>query len=433
MKDRTTLIDGDRIRDRLVNLVRIPSITGDEEQAIRHIADWLSDGGAEVDYWYDGIGRLLMDPAYPGHEVERAWVPVVAGMIRGARPGPTVLLTGHVDVVPPGDYEQWSRDPYSGFVDGDRVYGRGASDMKSGIAAALEAFETFARGPRDFPGRVVLIAVPAEEDSGLGTLAAIRRGWTADAAIVTEPTCRDGYPEIIVAHAGAMSCLLEIPGAAAHASKRLKGESALEHYLAVHEVLRNAEAAVNANETHPLMQELQLPYATNVGLIRGGSWSSTVMDSLQVELRIGVTLNETTAEAKERFERALTEGLSHDRWLTEHPPRLHWRAAGFGSAETPSDHPLVDYLGDAGQVAFGERPHIAGAPYGCDMSAWVRIANTPTVLYGPGDIVQAHAADEWVSLTTTLKVTQALVRTTASLLELDPSALQLSGTRKASV
>ena len=425
MKDRTTLVDEDRLRERLVDLIRIPSVTGDEEAAIRRIADWLSDAGAEVDYWYDGIGKLVVDPAYPGHEVERAWVPVVAGMIRGTRPGPTVLLTGHVDVVPPGDYSQWQHEPYAGVIDGDRLYGRGASDMKSGLVAALEAFQAFANGPRSFAGRVVFVAVPAEEDSGLGTLAAIRRGWKADAAIITEPTCKNGRPEIIVAHAGAMSCILQINGRAAHASKRLQGENALDHYLAVHAVLRDAEQVLNASEDHPLMQGLKLPYATNVGLVNGGTWSSSVMDRLEVELRIGVALDETTAEAKARFERTLIEGLADNPWLAEHPPVVRWRAAGFGSAETRQDHPLVDALCDAGELVFGEAPTVSAAPYGCDMSAWVRVAGVPTVVYGPGDIEQAHAANEWVSLETTNQVTRTLVRATTALLEANPASLKL--------
>ncbi|HKJ08167.1 MAG TPA: ArgE/DapE family deacylase [Gammaproteobacteria bacterium] len=424
MKDRTTLIDSDRLRERLVDLVRIPSVTGEEELAIRHIANWLSDSGAEVDYWYDGIAKLLGDPDYPGHEVERGWVPVVAGLVRGPRHGPTILLTGHVDVVPPGDYEQWSADPFLGEVKGDRVYGRGASDMKSGLIAALEAFEAFARGPRDFPGRVVFVAVPAEEDSGLGTLAAIRRGWSADAAIIPEPTCSAGKPHIVLAHAGAMSCTLEVAGLAAHASTRLAGESALDHYFTIHQVLRQAEAQLNAAEENPLMRALELPYATNVGIVQGGTWSSSVMDRLQVELRVGVALGETTAEAKARFERSLMAGIADDPWLREHPPVIRWKAAGFGSADTPLDHPLVETLADAGELVFGERPATVGAPYGCDMAGWVRLAGTPTVLFGPGELSEAHAANESVALSTTDQVAQTLVRTTSALLDMDPAKLR---------
>jgi acetylornithine deacetylase len=423
-EQRTKRVDEDRLRERLVNLVRIPSITGDEEAAIRRIADWLSESGAEVDYWYDGLAKFVTDPAYPGHEVQRAWVPCVTGMVRGQRPGPTIVLTGHVDVVPPGDYAQWTHEPFAGAVDGDRLYGRGAADMKSGLVAVLEAFETFVRGSRDFAGRVVLVAVPAEEDSGLGTLAAIRRGWVADAAIVAEPTEKAGLPEIIVAHAGAMSARIEISGQSAHASRRLTGENALDHYLVVHQALREAETSLNESESHPLMRALKLPYATSVGTIHGGQWSSSVMEKLEVDVRIGVALSETTAEAKVRFERSLAGAVAGDPWLSRHPPVVHWQAAGFGSAATRGDHPLVAALIEAGAAEFRTEPAVAAAPYGCDMSAWVRVGNVPTVVYGPGDIERAHTTDEWVSLDTTARVARALVGATEYLLACDPEDLR---------
>lgn len=423
-QDRAGLIDTDRVRERLVDLVRIPSVTGDEEAGIRRIADWLNESGAEVDYWYDGIGELVTDPHYPGHEVQRAWVPVVAGVIRGTRPGPSVLLTGHVDVVPPGDYEQWSFEPYSGITRDDRVYGRGASDMKSGLISALEAFETFARGPRDFPGRVIFIAVPAEEDSGLGTLSAIRAGWKADACIVPEPTTQDGVTRLVTAHAGAMSCEIDILGMAAHASKRLTGESALDHYWHLHQSLREAERALNENETHPLMKALGLPYATNIGTIHGGTWSSSVMDKLTVEVRIGVALNETVQEAKARFERELQEAARSNAWLSQYPPVVRWKAAGFGSAQIPTDHPMVEAVAAAGKRVFGDKPPAQGAPYGCDMSAWVRLTNTPTLLYGPGEIDQAHATDEWASVSQTEKVARVLTEATENILALPVEELR---------
>lgn len=425
MRDRTTLIDSDRLRDRLVDVTRIPSVTGDEEAAIRRLADWLNDSGAEVDYWFDGIGKLVTDPAYAGHEVERAWVPVVAGLARGARPGPSILLTGHVDVVPPGDYDQWDHDPYIGLVEDGQVYGRGAADMKGGLIAALEAFEVFARGPRDFAGRVIFVAVPAEEDSGLGTLAAIRRGWTADVVVLPEPTVVDGAPQLVIAHAGAMSCTVDVHGRAAHASRRLEGESALDHYLTVHAAIREAERELNEPEAHPLLRDLALPYATNVGLAQGGSWSSTVMDLLQVELRVGVGLHETTDEAKARFETALRDKLADDPWLRDNPPTVRWRAAGFGSAQVPTDHPLVECMADAAEVVNGEPPALTAAPYGCDMAGWVRLAGAPAVLYGPGDIAQAHAANERVPLDTVERVARVLVRATTALMEHDPEALAL--------
>ncbi len=425
MPRRVTAVDADRIRERLVALIRIPSVTGEEDPAIHRIASWLQDADVEVDYWFDGITSLVRDRSYGGHEVDRAWVPVVAGVVRGDRPGPTVLLTGHVDVVPPGDYEQWNDDPFSGVVDGDRVIGRGAADMKSGVVAALEAFEAFVEGPRDFAGRVIFVAVPAEEDSGLGTLAAIRRGWTADVAILPEPTVREGAPQILIAHAGAISLTVTVPGQSVHASIRQQGESALSHFLEVHEAMRRDEAAVNEAETDPLMLALGLPYSTNIGIARGGEWSSTVMDHLEAKVRIGVPLNETVQEAQDRFTRAVLEAARGNPWLEEHPPTVKLDAAGFGSARVPDDHPAVTVLQAAGGRAFDHEPETAAAPYGCDMAGWVRLGNVPTVLYGPGDIAHAHAPDESVSLDRTIRVARALVEATEDLLEYSAEELAL--------
>ncbi|MCG5537235.1 M20 family metallopeptidase [Halorhodospira sp. 9622] len=417
MVRRTAYLDEARIHERLVSLIRIPSITGEEDGAVARIANWLQQYDAEIDYWNDGIASLQRDPRYPGHEVERAWAPVVVGVVRGDQPGPSVLLTGHVDVVPPGDYGLWQDEPFSGVTRGDRVFGCGASDMKAGLVAALAAFEAFAEGGRNFPGRVIFAAVPAEEDSGLGTLAAIRGNWRADACIIPEPTVQHGIPELVIAHAGAMSLRIRVPGKSAHASKRLQGESALDHFITLYQAMRADEQALNAAEQHPLMTVHPLPYATSVGVIRGGLWSSSVMDSLEAQVRVGVPLGMTIDEAEARFRHAIAEAIRDDPWLSRNPPEIRRLASGFGSAETDADHPLVRTLAECAEEEFRQEPRIAAAPYGCDMSGWVRLAGVPTVIYGPGDIDQAHAPNESVSLETSCRVARTLVRTTERLLE----------------
>lgn len=425
MARRSSLIDEDRIRDRLVALIRIPSITGVEDAGIGQIANWLQDSGAEVEYWNDGIAAIQRDPRYPGHEVERAWLPIVGGVIRGNKPGPSVLLTGHVDVVPPSNVDDWEYEPFSGVVTNDKVHGCGSSDMKSGLVAAMEAFLTFADGARDFAGRVIFLAVPAEEDSGLGTLAAIRRDWRGDVAIIPEPTAgADGTPELVIAQAGAMTITIEVPGRSAHASKRLTGESALEHFIPIFEAIQKDEQANNAGELPPLMKALGLPYPNSVGKINGGQWPSSVMESLTAEVRVGVGLHETVDEAFERFQRSIAEAIEDDAWLRDHPPVIRRKAWGFGSSQTPEDHPIVKAVASAGEHVFREAPRVVGAPFGCDMSAWVRHARVPTVIYGPGSIEMAHAPNEWVSLETTVQTTHVLVRAVEELLELDPTELR---------
>ncbi|WP_405226069.1 ArgE/DapE family deacylase [Lentisalinibacter sediminis] len=425
MARRTSFVDEDRIRDNLVSLIRIPSVTGEEDAAVSHIANWLQQFDAEIDYWNDGIAALQRDPRYPGHEVERAWAPVVVGVLRGEQPGPSVLLTGHVDVVPPGDYANWNDEPFSGVARGDRIHGCGASDMKAGLVAAMAVFEAFAESGRNFPGRIIFAAVPAEEDSGLGTLAAIRGGWDADACIIPEPTLgANGVPELVIAHAGAMSLKINVPGKSAHASKRLQGESALDHFMTIYEAMREDERKLNEAVEHPLMKVHPLPYATNVGTIHGGLWSSSVMDSLEAQVRVGVALGETIDEAEARFHDAIMNHIKDDPWLSQNPPRIRRLASGFGSAETKRDHPLVTALAESAEEEFRTTTPIAAAPYGCDMSGWVRHANVPTVVYGPGEIEQAHAPNESVSLEATCKVARTLVKTTERLLDMHVDELR---------
>jgi len=420
MSSFSSSIEPDRIRERLVDLVRYPSFDGAEENVVGRIAELLEGIGADVDLWHDDAVSLAGLDGYPGHEVPRATIPVVAGRLRGNRPGPAVLITGHVDVVPPGDRAQWSADPFSGTVEGDRLYGRGSCDMKSGLVAGLELLDVFAG--RDFPGQIVFVAVPAEEDSGVGTLSAIERGWRGDVAFLPEPSTREGKPTLVTAHAGAMGVSIFVPGRSAHASVRHTGECALEHYLGIHQALREDEKALNESESDPLLKDLTLPYATSVGRIAGGNFISAVMDGLLVELRMGVAVTETVTEAEVRIRRSVDRAAQADPWLKDNPPTVAITSHGFGSARTPVDHPLVKALQHAHEEVHGESVAARAAPYGCDMAGWVRRAGVPMVIYGPGNIELAHAPDESVSLGVCAQVTEALCLAIERLLENDAIA-----------
>jgi len=407
----------DRIVERLEALVRIPSLTGQEGDAVAYVAEQLRALGVDtLDHWSDAMHSLEEDPAYPGREVERDTVPVVAARVEGRHPGPTLVFNGHVDVVPVGDRRQWTFDPFGAEIRGDRLYGRGACDMKAGVVAALEVFEVFARN-RDFAGAIVLVAVPGEEDGGTGTLAALRRGWTGDACIIAEPTSGvDGPPGIVVAHGGALTYTVRVEGRSAHASKRLEGESAFEHFVALHEAMRRDEQTLNEGETDPVMRALGLPYPTSVGIISGGEWSASVMDQLEAEVRVGVAIDESVADADVRFRQALLDAARKRPWLRDHPPIIERTGAAFGSAAIDRDHALVEVVRAAALEEWGEA-ELAGAPYGCDMALWQDVGDVPTLVYGPGDARLAHAPDEWVSLDETAGVARVFVRAARRFLE----------------
>ena len=391
---RSPIIDSTRIRTELERLVAIPSVTGDEAAIQDYLASRLAAIGMEVARFESDPAELATDPAWPGSEVPRKTLSVVAGTLSGRRPGPRRLLIGHVDVVPAGDLRTWNKDPFSPTVLDGHLYGRGACDMKGGVTAILEAVTVVAEGDRDFAGEVVVVLVPSEEDGGGGALAAIRSGLTGDMAVVTEPT----RLEVVIAHAGAITFTLDVPGRAAHASTRTEGVSALDKLQLLAQALAADEEARNSAETDPLMTGIGLPYPTIIGKVAGGEWASTVLDRLVVEGRYGVKLGQTTEEAAEGLASALGAVWGADDFLRDFPLRLRITGGRFGSSRVAEDHPLPHSLAEAAAVVTGRRPPLVGVPYGADMRLFVDEGRTPCVMYGPGDVRHAHAANEKVAL-----------------------------------
>jgi acetylornithine deacetylase len=393
-----TIPGGDVSRDRILRdltaLVAVPSVTGGERPAQDLVASMLAGAGLAVERVETDPAELADDPAFPGTEVPHTELPVVAGRLRTGRPGPTLLLAGHVDVVPPGEPSSWSSPPFEPRVEGGLLYGRGTCDMKGGLVAAIEAVRAVSGVVDRLRGEVVVLSVPAEEDGGAGSLAAIRAGYTADMAVITEPT----RLEIVVAHAGAITFTLDVPGRAAHAATRREGVSALDPLAVLLAALAEDETRRNAAETHPLMAALGLPYPTIIGQIEGGSWASTVMDSVRAHGRYGVRLGQDASEAAGDLRRAVARAWEADPFLAGHELGLEIWGARFDSCQVPMDHPLPVSLRAAGERVSGTAPPLVGAPYGADMRLFVNVGDTPTVMFGPGDVRVAHAADEYVAI-----------------------------------
>jgi acetylornithine deacetylase len=388
-------VDPVALRDELAAIVRIPSITGREEAVAAALAERVGAAGMAVETILADPASIRADPAWPGEETERSVLPVVIGRLGrgGAR---RVVLSGHIDVVPPGDPATWTADPWGGEVRAGALYGRGACDMKGGVAAILAAVRALvASGAAGRLGGELLVAlVPGEEDGGQGTLAAIRAGATGDVAIITEPSNLD----IVVAHAGAVTFRLTVPGRAAHASQRREGVSALDNLYVILRALEADETARNTAETDPLMTALGLPYPTIVGIVAGGEWASTVLDRVVVDGRYGVRLGQSPADAAADLRRAIETANAADPFLRDHPATVEIVGGQFGSGRVPSDHPLPVGLASVIEAVAGRRPALLGEPYGADMRLFINEGGTPCVMYGPGDVKVAHSADEHVPL-----------------------------------
>ena len=388
-------VDPGALRDELAAIVRIPSTTGREEALAASLAERLGAAGMAVETIFPDPAAIRADPAWPGEETERTTLPLIIGRM-GTPGGRRVILSGHIDVVPPGDPATWTADPWGGEVRDGALYGRGACDMKGGVAAILGAVRALvASGAAGRLGGELLVAlVPGEEDGGQGTLAAIRAGVIGDLAIITEPA----NLEIVVAHAGALTFRLTVPGRAAHASQRREGVSALDNLYVVLRALEADETERNAAETDPLMTVLGLPYPTIVGIVAGGEWASTVLDRVVVDGRYGVKLGQSPADAARDLRRAIDDANESDPFLRDHPATVEIVGGQFGSGRVASNHPLPVGLGDAAESITGHRPALLGEPYGADMRLFINEGGTPCVMYGPGDVRVAHSADEHVPL-----------------------------------
>jgi acetylornithine deacetylase len=395
-----------RVESDLRAIVAVPSVTGDEGPVQDLMAALMVEAGLAVERVEPDPAVLALDPDFPGVEMPRDRLPVVAGRIRGARPGPTVLVVAHVDVVPPGDPSTWTTPAFEPDVRGGDLYGRGANDMKGGLVSALAAMRALAEGsdPAELTGEAVFVTVPAEEDGGAGMLAAIRAGYVGEMAVITEPTNLD----IVVTQAGAITFRLIVPGKAAHASMRREGVSALEKLEVLHAALRADEEVRNSAETDPRMRALGLPYPTIIGRVSGGDWASTVPDKIIAEGRYGVRAGQTSEEAEADLRACIEAASAADPFLRDHPVGLEVFGGRFDSALHDPDSPLATSLQATAFDVDGRRPSFVGVPYGADMRLLVNEGQTPTVIYGPGDPRFAHSADERVPLEQVVRCARVL-------------------------
>lgn len=384
--------------DDAAAFLRVPSVTGDERAALEWLAERAAALGLEADLHQHDLAALRTHPGHPGEEAPRAELWGLTVRLPGTRPG-RLALNGHVDVVSPGT-EPWRLGPWSGTVEEGRLHGRGSVDMKGPVIAALHAL--VALRETDHP-EVVLMAVPSEEDGGLGTFAELQRDDRFDAALIPEPT---GL-RVVCAQAGALTFKGEIRGVAAHAAERLAGHSAIDRYVKVHAAFAEHERAVNADVENPLMRDLELPYPLLVGQLRAGEWSSMVPDQLVFEGRLGVPVGTEPESARAELQRVV------DAALDDGLPRcvLTWEGGAFAPGVTDERHPWVKTVQGALMAEIGDA-FLAGVPWGADMRLFTA-RGIPTVMVGTRGIELAHAVDENVSTDELVTIARTMIRAIA--------------------
>lgn len=404
----------DELLDLAVELVRRPSETGDEVRAQEVLQERWEDWGLSVDRFVPDGEAVRRHPAYcdDGLPLERA--NLVARWGEGPRERPAALvLNGHIDVVPVGDRDDWTVDPFAGVVRDGILYGRGACDMKGGLAAASVAVRA-AQKLGVTPRRPVLLqSVVGEETGGLGTLAAILRGYRGDGAVLCEPTGLMMYP----VHSGALSFRLRIQGRAAHGAMRESGVSAIEKFWLLWQALTDLETRRHRDFRHPLYSPSQLAAPLSIGRLEAGSWPSSVPDHAIAEGRFGVFPGESIEAARSEFETAVRRACEKDPWMRDRPAKVEWFEGQFEPGESDPEGEIPRRLAAAHLSVTGRPLARRGAPYGCDLRLFSRHGDIPAVLYGPGDPSLAHAADECIPVEEMVLATRVLTRLICDLLE----------------
>jgi acetylornithine deacetylase len=400
----------DRLADAVVDeataLVRLPSVggTAGEHEAQAALAERLVADGLEVDHWAIDLSTIVDRPGFPGMEVERSEAWGLVGRLPGSGGGPSLMLNGHIDVVPTGDPTAWSVDPFGGEVRAGRLFGRGACDMKAGLAAAHVAVRALQRAELPLRGDVLLASVEGEEDGGLGTFALLERGWRADACVIAEPTSLDAIP----ANGGALTFRLRIHGHATHAARRTEGVSAVAKLWPVWQALEALEARRHRTVDRRAAR-WPLAHPLSIGTVAAGDWPSSVPDLLVAEGRLGVAIGEPVEAARAELEAAMAEASQGDPWLRDHPVEVEWWGGQFASGEIPPGSDLLERLSRAHRTASGGRSHeVYAAPYGSDLRLLTGLAGIPTVQYGPGDAALAHGPDESVAIDEVLTTARTL-------------------------
>ncbi len=358
-------IDRTELTELLQELVRRPSPNppGSEAAVARFLAETCEGLG---------LGAEL-------HEVAPGRPNVYASL--GPADAPGLLFLVHTDTVPAG--EGWTHDPFGGVVEDGRVIGRGACDMKAGIAAAVIAMAALQRSGIELTGPVTLAAVIDEEETGAGVRALLERpGFGARAAIVPEPT----ELQTIVGCRGNCYVEVEISGRSAHAGSLEEGRNAIYGAARVVEAIRRLHEGL-AGDRHPLLGAA----SWSVGTIAGGTGTAMVPDRCRITVDRRLLPGQSGEDAHAEIEAALAaldlEGLGARTALLMEIP----------SFELPPEHDLVrGVLRAAADAGAPERP-VAGWTAACDGGYIMRFADIPAVVLGPGSVVeQAHRPDESV-------------------------------------
>jgi acetylornithine deacetylase len=396
--------------DLTAELIKYPSIRGQEHTAQDFVAREMRQRGLGVDRWRVDIDDISHLPGFSPVSISYDNAFNVVGTSRCAAPkGKSLILNGHIDVVPVGPLDMWTRPPFEPHVEAGWLYGRGGADMKAGIAACLAVLDALGRVGYRPAADVFVQSVVEEECTGNGALACLARGYRADAALIPEPV----WDKLIRAQVGVLWFQVQVRGLPVHVREAGAGQNAIAAAYHLMEALHAmAEQWNGRKHDHGLFAHVDHPINLNVGKIAGGDWASSVPAWCNFDVRVAVYPGQSIAEAKAEIEAVLRDAARSHRFLSNHPPDITYNgfeAEGYvlEGAEEP-----VGILRDAHRRSFGTELEELATTGTTDARFFGLYADTPALVYGPNS-ADIHGFDERVELESVRRITQAMALFTA--------------------
>ena len=378
----------------LQKLVQQPSVQGNEKGVQEIVIKKLNELQLEVDIWDPSYEELSTSEYFVPSRNSYEGSPNVVGVLRGAGGGKSIILNGHIDVVPEGDRTKWRHDPFSGVIEEGKMFGRGTTDMKGGNVALLLALEATIKSGLKLKGDVIFHSVIEEESGGVGTLATLLRKYRADAAIIPEPT----NMKLFIKQQGSMWFRVTIEGLSAHGGTRYEGVSAIEQAWKIHQGILALEKKRNAAITDPLYSHIPIPLPINVGKIQGGSWPSSVPDVVTLEGRIGVGPHEIMQDVRNELINHIAEVCSNDDWLKNHPAKVEFFGGQWVPNAVENTHPFAQLIQENFEKLYQRKIKIEASPWGTDGGLLGKVGGIPTLIIGPGETKMAHYPNEFIEI-----------------------------------
>ncbi len=391
--------------DATRDLIRFPSTRGDEQAIQDHVFRLFKDRGLAMDRFGMDEAAIAAHPGGSPFSPAHSEAPIVVGIHRPRdERGRSLILQSHVDVVPPGPADMWTRPPFEPAIEGDWLYGRGGADMKAGHAAMLACLDALRRIGLQPAATVTVQSVVEEESTGNGALMTHLRGYRADAVLIPEPEAE----RLVRANCGVLWFDVEVRGVPVHVREMGSGQNAIDAAYRVVGALRELETRWNAEKgEHAHFGDEEHPINLIVGRIEGGDWASSVPAWCRLQCRIAIYPGQTAREAAAAIEAVVRDFARSDRFLANNPPRVTF--PGFFTEgfvlEPGSEAERV--LGEAHRSATGTPLETFITPAYLDSRVYALYDRVPSLCYGPTS-KGIHGYDEAVGLASLKRVTGAM-------------------------